>query len=180
MFKYNGTDARIKTACMDANDIHLFNKLVEKIRQVESFDMSDATPKQIANIFVKFAESNEYMEIVTYKPVWRRSRAIGYFDPNKPNKIFLNAYRLNRSPASYVGNYYHELSHYLSFRSGIYFNHGNNKNPHTKQFTAPYFIGNLAMKLYEERDWIDNVEDEIKINTYKTRPLWHRVLFFWR
>lgn len=179
MFKYNGDDARIKTACIDANNPVLFTKVIERIKNIDTFYMSDASPEKIANIFTKFAESNEYMEILTYKPAWRWSKAIGYFDASKPNKIFLNAYKLNRGRASYVGNFYHELTHYLSFRSGIYFNHGSN-SPRGKENTAPYFIGNLAMRLYEERDWLDNFEDEIEIETYKARPWWHRVLFFWR
>jgi len=175
MFKYKGNNLKIKKAVEMSNDQKFFKILYVCIESVENFDMTKASGNHIAKSMRKFVKENDIF-INVYYPKWKWSKAIGYFSMSNPTTININGYKLNRSIASFIGNFYHELTHMVSANDNVYsYDHGNN-NPTGKQNTAPYFIGSKAKWLidmnYEERS-------DTKINTYT--PWYIRLLnFIWR
>jgi hypothetical protein len=175
MFKYEGSNLKIKKAVEISNDQELFENLYECIEDAENLDMTNASGNHIAQSMREFIKEND-ISINVYYPKWKWSKAIGYFSVNNPTTININGYKLNRSIASFIGNFYHELTHMVSAHDNFYsYDHGSN-NPTGKQNTAPYFVGRNAKCLvsinYEEKK-----EIEIEVHT----PWYKRLLnFIWR
>ncbi len=169
MFIYKGKNKKIIEAVEQANSFELLGFVAEDIRIYTQFDMSNTRNEHIADELEMFLHRND-IEIVTYKPKWRWSKAYGYFSPNKPNTIHLNQYKLNRSIASFVGTFFHELTHMTDNADKYYsYGHGDN-NPKGKEHTAPYFIGNSASEYFD----ISNNDDLGSIVYYV--PWYERVV----
>ncbi|MBK9419192.1 MAG: hypothetical protein IPN62_18405 [Flavobacteriales bacterium] len=116
----------------------------ERIRQHARFDMSTATPAQIADLM---QSSNATVKIELYKSKWPWSKALAYEDHRFPNTVFLNERRLNRSLASICATIMHEAVHSVDATApDLRFGHGDN-NPNQKENTAPYWIGDLAYEM---------------------------------
>ena len=146
MFRYKGNNLKIKEAVKIANDPSLATDLIREICKVEQFDMTMASSTYISVSMREFLLENDVF-INVYYPKWRWSKAIGYFSINNPTTINVNGYKLNRSIASFVGNFYHELTHMVSANDNKYsYDHGNN-DPTGKENTAPYAIGEIAESL---------------------------------
>ena len=174
MFKYEGDNLKIIKAVKIANDPDLAMDLIQEICDVEQFDMTTATSDHVANSIRDFLVENDIF-INVYYPKWRWSKAIGYFSVNNPTTINVNGYKLNRSTASFVSNFYHELTHMVSASDNIYsYDHGSN-NPTGKENTAPYAIGDIAYWLIDE----EHKEEKQEIKTYT--PWYIQLLnFIWR
>ena len=156
-----------------ANQLIKDKKFLDDIVSHESFDMSTAVPSTIAFLVKQFS-NDKYgqIKVYTYYPAWRWSKAYGYFNPYRPDCIFLNAYKLNRSKGSIVSSLIHEMIHFLDFKSDFSFGHGSNR-PQGKQNTVPYWVDNLA-EYYVDKQINEGFKSGTLIKTYK--PFWSR---FW-
>ena len=155
MFFTTEQNTLVEIAIKEANDSILLESLVEAIKYRPKFDMSTIDNEDLANAIEKFFKENTF-RIVIYKPLWRWSRALGYYTHEKPLTIHLNKYRLNRTIASLVGTFYHELVHMVDYFD-IYDSYGHGDNsPKGKENTAPYAIGNIAKAM------VSNIEPTFK------------------
>ena len=174
MFKYEGSNLKIKEAVIEANSEDVTMLLINDICDTDQFDMTDATNEHISISIQKFLIENDIF-INVYYPKWKWSKAIGYFSINNPTTININGYKLNRSIASFVGNFYHELTHMVSANDNIYsYDHGSN-DPTGKENTAPYAIGDIAY-------WLAGEEHKIVGQEFKMYTPWYKKLLnlIWR
>ena len=169
MFVYNGDNETVKKAVKYANSETLINYILLEIENKTSFDMSTAEPAYISDELKKLLKFVT-IEIELYKPVYRWSKAIGYFTPEKPKTIHFNVYKLTYDISLLVGNFYHEAIHILdNFDNKHSYGHGSN-NPSGKGNTAPYFIGSIARNYilgFEDFNNKDNGAIEYYIPWYK-------------
>lgn len=70
--------------------------------------------------------------VYTYKPWYRWSKAIGYFDGEA---IHINLYRMSDDPYEIAKNLCHEFCHYCGYSHGS--NYGSKDRD---QFSVPYFV----------------------------------------
>ena len=113
------------------------------------------------------------MYIETYKSKNPWSSAYGYYNPTKPNFIYLNTRKLNRTNASICATLIHEMVHFLDNNSDFSFGHGSN-NPKGKQNTAPYWIDN-----HVENRLRLKYQDKSESFAYKIVTPWYYVLYNW-
>lgn len=157
MFKYDGDISSIKKAVTYANSDILKMYVIDHVKSRASFDMSTASPQYISEQLDLFL-SNVTVNIVTYKPFNRFTKAIGYYSPDEPTTIHFNVYKLTSDLSVYVGNFFHEIVHMMdSFDNEHSFGHGDNK-PSGKANTAPYFIGNIAASYMRNKKNMNNTE----------------------
>ena len=169
MFKYDGNNEKIIEAVKAANDGDLAIHVVDAIKESLQFDMTIADNDYIADAIRSFLPNND-IYINVYYPKWRYSKAIGYFAPSNPTTININGYKLNRSIASFVGNFWHELVHMISNQDREFdFDHGSN-NPSGKENTAPYAIGRIAS------EYIDYSADEMSSGQIEYYIPWYKKL----
>lgn len=173
MFKYNGNNEKLKKAVKESNSADFFDKVFESIDDADQFDMTEAINEYIAYRLGCFLEEND-ITVEVYYPKWRWSKAIGYFTKSKPTTIHVNGYKLNRSVASMIGNFYHELTHMVSADDDFYsFDHGSN-DPTGKENTAPYAIGEIAGSL------VDVTIKAAETGGVKPVSLWQKILRWFR
>lgn len=147
MIKYNGKHLGVSRAVKLANRMFSNNNFYSKISKGQQFDMSDISNKELANL-LKISFHRYDIEVKLWKPWWYFSRAIAMFDKRKPNTIFLNARKLQRSDESILGSIAHEFVHLVDNKAIGSFGHGNNYR-RGKENTAPYKIGTIASEFYE-------------------------------
>ena len=144
MFHLSGSkrNQNLETAIDQANKLLNEGHLYREINNKVTFDMSTAKADHISKQMMKFRAKE--VEVKIYKPLWRWSKAYGYFSYKHPYDINLNYYKLNRSVASFVGTLVHEYIHMVDNLDEKHsYGHGNNSAV-GKENTAPYWIGNLA------------------------------------
>jgi len=172
MFKVSGKykNEKVEAAINIANSDVFKQVLVKKLREVSSYDMTDAKPDYIHRKLWALL-NNENVNVIIYYPRNRWSKALAYFTSSKPNDININGYMLNRSVNSIVGTFYHEVTHLVDNRDMIYdYGHADNSS-NGKGETAPYKIGTLAKQASE-------------VVNYKSDPVvikkpWYKRLFRW-
>lgn len=163
----------LNLALHNANDRDFQRKLINKIYELDFFDMSTADPPYIAKTMDKVLKEN-IIWIKIYYPKWRWSKAIGYYSNAKPFDINLNGYKLNRSTGSFIQTFYHELIHLCDhLDSRFSYGHGSN-NAQGKEYTAPYKIGEMAQDLYDGKQSSDHIESYVN----KSLP-WYKRLWQW-
>ena len=140
---YDGDWQIVQQATNSANLILADKAFYRRIREHAGFDLSLATPQQIADAVERCSTR---LTVKLYKSRNPFSRAIGYHDERWPECIFLNTRRLDRSTASIVGTIVHEAVHAADAVSPLDFDHGDN-GAAGKDNTAPYWIGNLAISM---------------------------------
>ena len=139
----------VANAVEKANFILRDAEFYQEIRKKERFDMSTATPGEIAS----YLETLELLfEVILFKPqtLFERikyRKTYAYTDHNYPNMLFINELKLEREEESIAATIIHESIHALDHAVEDYtFGHGSNR-AHNKENTAPYWIGNLAYKI---------------------------------
>jgi hypothetical protein len=141
---FSETDANVTAAVNRTNLLLKDATFFDRIRRHDRFDMSTATPRQIADLM---ETSNATVEVELYTSRWPWSKALAYEDSRYPNKVFLNSRRLNRSIASICATIVHECVHALDASApNLRFGHGDN-NPNGKENTAPNWISDLAYEM---------------------------------
>jgi hypothetical protein len=119
------------------------------IAQQQQFDLSNATPAQVANIL---RSSPLTFTVDLFTPgllggMLRYRKTLAYTDGAYPNTLFLNSRKLNRAAEEIAATIIHESVHAVDDAETTYtFGHGNNSAVGKKN-TAPYWIGNYAYQL---------------------------------
>lgn len=139
---FHGDQEAVVRATGLANGILSNPQFYTRIRERARFDLTEVTPQRIATLMEQCAVQ---LRVELYRHLLP-SRALGYEDPAHPDRVFLNARKLDRSDASIVGTIIHEAVHAVDAVSPERFGHGDN-SPVGKDNTAPYWIGNLAISL---------------------------------
>lgn len=142
-FKYDGRYKSLLVATEELNNFFLsdrFNTLL--LRRDSPFLMSSGVDgKKMVEIFRTW---DIQCQIQTYRPWWRWSRVLAYYDPRKGAKnIWLNSRKFGRSEASIMGTLAHEYTHLVDNFALNSFGHGNNSAV-GKEETAPYWIGRMV------------------------------------
>lgn len=148
MFKYNGDIEKIKKAVELANDYELLNHVYNSILEAPKYDMSEAPSTYIAKKYFEFMRIAD-IEIKTYYPKWRFSRAYGYFSELNPRQINVNGYKIaSMDLEMLVSLFYHESGHSWDSSDRKYsVNHGNN-NPGGKENTFQYSLNRYVYEFY--------------------------------
>lgn len=120
------------------------------IAQHEAFDMSNLSPKQIAEMLQL---SSLKFEIRLFDPQGLKGlkyrKTFAYTDKDYPNTLFLNKDKLNRKSEEIAKTIVHEAVHALdNAEDKGRFGHGNNRSEGKKN-TAPYWIANLAYTMFK-------------------------------
>jgi hypothetical protein len=137
----------IMTAVEQANSLLSNEQFYNRIEQKDKFDLSTATPAQVAN---SIESSNLTFHVEIFYPNFlnfKYRKTLAYTDGRFPNRLFLNFKKLDRSTESIAATIIHETIHAVDDAEHLYtFGHGNN-SPVGKENTAPYWIGNLAHQM---------------------------------
>jgi len=172
----------VDIAALKANQLLSNQNFISDILHKEIFDMSEVDSVFIVNSIIDFKNGiHGELKVYTYRPKWRWSKAYGYFSPATPDHIYLNAYKLTRfadnkrNTASLVASLIHESIHYLSYKTGKGFNHGDN-SPNGKNNTAPYWIDNLAESYILGQEMSQDYGNGGNIIIYKP---WYKKLWQW-
>lgn len=178
MFKYFGDNFLIRDCVEIANDIvHNSELFHEKICDA-TFDMATCGGDEIYNdIKIRLKRpsridsrspmvKNYELTVKLYKSKNPWSSAYGYFSPSKPDHIFLNSRKLNRSRGSIVSSLIHEMIHYVDDKNKYEsYGHGDN-SPVGKSNTAPYWIDNLAESIVDDKQPNYNNLENVNIKVY--------------
>lgn len=157
-----------------ANDLIVDSKFSIKLNNKKSFDMATCDGTHIYSLYLRAIKIKKTMYVYTYKSRNPWSRAYGYFNPAKPDNVYLNTRKLNRSLASIASSIIHESVHWLDHYDEKHsFNHGDN-NPQGKQNTAPYWIDNVSEALLMGVEPNFNNNENKNIIVYI--PWWKRII----
>ena len=182
IFKYEGLNPNLKKACEVANAI--FPLVLRKLDDnntllVNSYNRPSYSSSDLAGFIEIYAE-----EMTIQEYYYRNGNVLGMYDASKPTTIFINTKSLPRPVASLVSTFYHELVHFIDTKTTIDLGHGKGRTRNFwkpwKEKTGPFYTDNLAEVLalnYLGDSPLIPLADNTKI---VTRPLWHRILFFWR
>jgi len=137
-------NSTVVAACNNAEDMMAKKGLYENgelyyaIRNtVDRFTYTDdSVPVVIKNMMM----ADKVINVYTYRPWWRRSKAIAY---TKGKDIYLNKYKLNRSIASFVATICHESMHCVGY------SHGSNTKTTKKLKSVPYWVGTISATVLE-------------------------------
>jgi hypothetical protein len=140
--EYYGTDTRVIPAVAAANKLLQDSSFYNQIRRKSDNDFSytSDSPQEIAD----WMEKAKLTIRVRLYDGDRGSTTNAYVVPERPNDLFLNKDKLNRSTASIASTIVHELVHAVDRTlKNNSFGHGTN-NRTNKENSAPYWIGSLA------------------------------------
>lgn len=135
------------------NSDDLFHDFLSQIQEKKSFDMADVDGDYIARKLIEFKHSGRQLEVVIYRSRNPWSKAYGYWSPSTPFKIYVNSRKIpGRTAGSLVTTFTHEPVHAIDgLDTTASFGHGDNSSV-GKDDTAPYWIGNLAGRMYDGTD----------------------------
>jgi len=148
MFTYTGTNKKLTNAVKAANSSDLLAYLEIEIYRQGDYDMSTVDGDKLSQTFAFYAKNvNTFINI--YYPVWRFSKAYGYFSASDPNNIFINGYRLDGiHPVQLVGLLHHEGGHSMDCWDLVYsYHHGNNSSK-GKELTYQYSLNRFVNAFY--------------------------------
>lgn len=173
------TNTNLDWAINYCNDI-LFNSdhqdwhdFLEAINNKVSFDMSSANSDYIAKKIIYFKNGSQRMNVKLYKSKNPWSRAYGYYTPSRPFDININTRKMNRSVESFVGTLVHEMVHAIDGLDMVHnYGHGDNSSA-GKQDTVPYWVGNLAARMFDDNDISSDEYPRI------VRSAWYKRLWRW-
>ena len=165
-------NTKVNEAIKKANEILKSENIYNLIKDFPQFEMSNISNEQVS-IYLRRAFIEHEMYVYTYYKKW--SRAYGYFEPWKWDRININEAKLNRSKGSIVATVIHEFVHFCDgLQVDATFGHGSN-SPTGKQNTAPYAIDNMAQSLVD-KILTNNSESSRIINTYTP---WYKRVWRW-
>jgi hypothetical protein len=153
MFRYLGQDQLLKEAVLLANYKNIFEHILKRVEFQEQYDMANVpNSKYLAIKLIEFHHMNT-LDIQVYYPRWRWSKAIGYFDKNKPNYIFVNGYRYPKiSVKNLVSLFYHEMAHAMDALDEKYsYGHGSNWAK-GKERTFPYSLNRFVEDYFAPKE----------------------------
>lgn len=141
MIRFNVTvnEPKLKTAAYWA-ERYFF--LMPSAHLPATFNHTTDNLTQVLNKIRKAQDAGVTVEVRTYRPMWRWSKAIAYA---KGGTIFVNQYKIDSlDVADYVGNFVHEAMHVLGY------SHKGNRVTAYNLKTVPYAFGNAASLWYSQ------------------------------
>ncbi len=150
---YTGTTTKLASAVEAANAVLASESFWESIIGKPNFDYTDLTSIEIAQ---RIRNSSSVATVHLWKPALAQyllqyRDTIAMVDPTKPGKVFYHQRKLGRSVGQIFNTLVHEYVHIVdNFGDGSpdrEISHGDN-SPEGKQDSAPYWIGDLAQRLY--------------------------------
>lgn len=160
MFEYKGNNEKIIEATKKTNDKSLIESVTNRISKKPYYDMSNMNGKELSKWFSNVSSSSK-VEIKTYRPKWRFSKAMGYYSGG--DEIFINQYKLpSISEVSLISLFYHEFGHYVDNQLDhpLYANHGDNSSKN-KENTFQYSL-NRYVNDYFNKDKTNKDDTQIK------------------
>jgi hypothetical protein len=115
-------------------------EFLKEVGAFKKYDFTDKTPAQVEAILTKVGTLHP-VELTTYAPKWRPSKAIAYRNPGSTT-IYFNIYRNPRDQKEMVNTIVHEYLHILGF------DHGGNSSK-GKQNSVNYAVGAMSEKYVE-------------------------------
>ncbi|WP_282087164.1 hypothetical protein [Aquimarina algiphila] len=156
---FDEDDLKVTNAVNLSNSLLKNPEFYNKISEKESFDLSTATPKQISDL-LKNSVLNFKVELFYPTGFYNRikyRKTFAFTDHEFPDTLFLNKRKLNREEESIGATIIHECIHALDHDAVDYtFGHGNNSSKN-KGNTAPYWIGNLAYKIFKNNYQVSEI-----------------------
>jgi len=148
---FNDDHPVVLQAVQEANQLFNGRELYQHIRRKESFDprYTNVSPFIIADLL---QNSKLMFNVELFYPSglishWKYRKTLGYKDHAFPNTLFLNVKKLDRPIHEITATIIHECVHALDEENQQYsFGHGDN-SPKYKGETAPYWIGNEAIRI---------------------------------
>ena len=127
-----------------ANDVLQNDDFYAHISKHAGFHLADISPDHIAELLRK---TRIEMNISLYYALSPLKNFDGFDDMEQPRNIHLNAWKIDRSPASICNTIIHSCVHAVNaHHNEYYFGHGDNRLA-GKANTAPYWIGALAQTM---------------------------------
>jgi hypothetical protein len=129
----NKTDKELITKAIAIAEAHLTPDSYIMISVANKNDWKYGVKETGKEIVKKLCENPVTpVSVFTYKPWYRWSKAIGYFDGKS---IYINSYRMSSDPHDIAKNLAHEYCHFKGY------NHASNYPSKDKdQFSIPYFV----------------------------------------
>lgn len=138
---YTGLRPKVEKAVFAANELLRNEQFYERIAKQYKFDRADITPSKIAGLMQHAAIQ---MTVELYYALSPVKNIDGFDDPEQPNTIHLNIWRIDRPVESLCNTLIHACVHAVNAKYNQYsFGHGD-RAPAGKEETAPYKIGWLA------------------------------------
>lgn len=136
-FQNNVIDKNVTQAIIAAENLFSpLSPMMQAIQKKNDFKFNSGSGEEI---FQKIMNHRQSLPVFTYRPKWRFSKAIGYYDGRA---MHINLYKLpGMSHADIVANLCHEKLHHIGF------SHGNNWKTEEKcLFSVPYFASENITK----------------------------------
>ena len=139
-FEVNVNEPKLKTAGYWA-ERYLY--LLPSAELPATFNHTTDNLTQVFNKIHKSQDASVRIEVRTYRPMWRWSKAIAYA---KGGTIFVNEYKISSlDVADYVGNFVHEAMHVLGY------SHKGNRVTAYNLKTVPYAFGRAASLWFKQQ-----------------------------
>lgn len=160
--------AKLKSAVDLALEVFRNDRFYQEIAAKDEFDLSDATPQQIADLLGAFEIP---VNVEGFYPRWferlKYRKTLAY---TVGGNVYFNLRKMNRTENSLAATLVHETVHVLdNYTSEFSFGHGGNSSD-GKGNTAPYWIGNLAYKILGNDSKMDLqavLDDESEIEEFQ-------------
>lgn len=171
----NKSKIPVVESCVNlANDLIVSSNFAIKLNNKKSFDMATCDGTRILSLYNQAIKLKKELYVYTYRSKNPFSHSLGYFNPSKPDNIYLNSKKLNRTRGSIVASLIHESVHWLDYYDKVHsFGHGDN-SPQGKQNTAPYWIDNISEALLKGVEPNFNNNENKNIIVYI--PWWKRII----
>ncbi|HVK82087.1 MAG TPA: hypothetical protein VM915_15905 [Verrucomicrobiae bacterium] len=174
-FHYNRLDRNLVDAVAYANSLERKDAFWDAIALRGGFDESALNGARIAALL-----RAPYPTVTVRLQIFPSLKTNAATDPNHPWQIFYARFKRGRSVASIVNTLVHEFVHNVDMfgdgARGIDFGHGNQSSV-GKEETAPYWIGDLAERIYRaetgqaaEKDMEEAFEEDFSIDPAGTIP----------
>ena len=152
---YRGRNQKLHEAVAFVIDLLEQEEFYEAIAKKGSFDFTNKRPSEIAE-YIKNKKQETVVRL--YTPRWvrrvRHRNTNAYVDPNYPNTLFYNSRKLWRSVGSMVNTVVHEYVHSVDYSAdgnpALEYGHGDQSSDGKKD-AAPYWIGDLAQRFFDEQ-----------------------------
>jgi hypothetical protein len=150
---YTGEAQNLRKAAAFANELAGTEEFWRQIREKPKFDYTSLTSAQIEQ---RLRGAGTELKIKMWRPGNPAQRftyrnTVAFVDHAHPHHLFYHEKFIGNSVDELVHTFVHEYVHDVDYHSDgsalIDMGHGSN-NPKGKEESAPYWIGNLAQRLY--------------------------------
>ncbi len=138
---------QVQKAVSIANSLLHCDDFYSRLSQHPGFDLANIPPGLIADLM---QHTDIRVSVSLYYALSPLKNYDGYDDIEDPSRIHLNAWKIDRTPASICNTIVHGCVHAVNAHyPQYYFGHGDMSGV-GKENTAPYWIGALAQQMASE------------------------------